>query len=171
MSSSFYGALSVQCTAHPYRLHSSTINKLAVRHFVCCFGAYGLLSQCLGKAVADTRPFDPHYFPLQTIDFNYQTALSATASSSACVPRKCNCWRRQTHQPQYGSLFVSLWICSADYYGREFDGVLSLFFPLCLKGDTVTAGFLCLKRPLQVTIYSDEHFKGSVRVSVMYLWG
>lgn len=30
--------------------------------------------------------FDPHYFPLQTIDCNYQTPPSATASSSAYVP-------------------------------------------------------------------------------------
>lgn len=71
---------------HSYKLHSPAI-KLAVRHFLCCSGAYGLLSQCLGEAVADTRPFDPYYFPLQTKDFNYQTTLSATASSSACVPR------------------------------------------------------------------------------------
>lgn len=131
----------------PKRLHSSAINKLAVRHFVCCSGTYGLLSQCLGEAVADTRPFDPHYFPLQTIDFNYQTARSATASSSACVPRNRNCWRSQTHQLQYGSLFASLWICSANYCGRGFDGVLSSFFPSCLRGDTVTAGFLCVKGP------------------------
>lgn len=64
-----------------------TIKKLAVKHFLCCSGAYGLLSWCLGEAGADTRPFDPHYFPLQTIDFNYQAPLSATAPSAACVPR------------------------------------------------------------------------------------
>lgn len=32
-------------------------------------------------------PFDPYYFPPQTIDFNYQIALSATVSPSACAPR------------------------------------------------------------------------------------
>lgn len=85
--SRFYGALSVWRVVHSHKLHSPAINKLAVRHFLCCSGAYGLLSQCLGEAVADTWPFDPYYFPLQTIDFNYQTALSAAASSSACVPR------------------------------------------------------------------------------------
>lgn len=74
-------------SAHSYKLHPPAINKLAVRHFLWCSGAYGLLSQCLGEAVADTRPFDPYYFQLQTIDFNYQTTLSPTASSSACVPR------------------------------------------------------------------------------------
>lgn len=66
---------------------------------------------------------------------------------------------------------MSLWICSANYCGREFDGALSSFFLLCLRGDIVTAGLLCVKGPSQVTAYRNERFRGSVRVSVMCLWG
>lgn len=49
--------------------------------FVCAFGWQGLIH----------RAFDPCYFQLQTIDFNYQTpSFSATAPSPASVPRSAD---------------------------------------------------------------------------------
>ena len=67
--------------------HSSSINMLADGDVLLWSGARDLLSQCFEEAAADSRPFDPHYFRVQTMDFNYQITPSATASSSAYVPR------------------------------------------------------------------------------------
>lgn len=102
------------------------IKKLAVRHFLCCSGAYGPLSLCLGEEGADTRPFDPCYFPLQTIDFNYQAPLSAAAPSHCICAQKSKCWLSEIHQLQYGSLLVSLWISSVNCCRRKFDGCYSV---------------------------------------------
>lgn len=160
--SGFYGALSVQYTVHSYKLHSPTINKLSVRHFLFCSGAYGLLSQCLGEAVADTRPFDPHYFPLQTMDFNYQIACSASASSSAYVPRSvtakavrlisCNTAACLCH---FGSglpitVLENLMMC-----------YLLFFFLTAFKGLYCYCRLsVYVQGPLQVTTYRDGTFKG-----------
>lgn len=115
-------------------------------------------------------PFDPYYFPPQTIDFNYQIALSATVSLSACAPRSVTTAKvRLISCTPSASVCVSLWICSANYRGREFDGVLSSFCLLCLSGATVTAAMLRVKGPSQVTTCRDERFSGSVRASVMCL--
>lgn len=73
------------CNVQP--IYTSSINKLAVRDFVFCSGTYGVFSWCLEEPLADTRPFDPHYFALQTMEFNYQITLSASAFSSAYVQR------------------------------------------------------------------------------------
>lgn len=42
-------------------------------------------------------------------------------------------------------------------------------YPLCFRSSTVTAGFLCVRGPSQVTTSKDECFKESIRVNVVHL--
>lgn len=105
-----------------------------------CSGAYGLLSRCLGEPGADTRPFDPYYFPLQTIDFNYQAPLSATASLPACVPRSTD---------EIRVIICNMAACSCHFRTGlpiTLEGNLMVFIlVLLLRDDTGTAGLQCVK--------------------------
>lgn len=147
--------------------HSSyipmSLTSLAARHFLFCSGAYGLLSQCLGEAVADTRPFDPYYFPLQTVDFNYQAILPAYTSSSAYLPRNGSAKE------------IRLISCNTAAFLRHFGSALPItavenltVYLLCLRSNTVTAGFLCVRRPSQVPTSKGECLKESNGVSVIF---
>lgn len=133
---------------NPPPLTSSLLDMFcsALGHMACCLCAQE-------EALADTRPFDPYYSPLQTMDFNYQTAHSATASSSACLPSETA--EKVSHQLQCGSLFVSLW-SRLPITPKENLMAVILISPSCLKGDTATAvckgtlaGYIIQKRAFQ----------------------
>lgn len=81
---SMYGQVSYEASSH-------WLGQVGSINFIVHLYPCGLLCVCFWVTGANTRAFDPCYFQLQTIDFNYQTSsFSATAPSPASVPRSAD---------------------------------------------------------------------------------